>query len=61
MQLYSLDQPQLKDKPILAVHPAALLEKKNIFETLKKQDILLHHPYTAFSAVTDLQQKSGLH
>lgn len=53
MQLYSLDQPALKDKPILAVHPAALLEKKNIFETLKKQDILLHHPYTAFSAVTD--------
>lgn len=53
MQLYSLDQPQLKDKAMLAVHPAALLEKKNIFETLKKQDILLHHPYTAFSAVTD--------
>jgi len=53
MQLYSLDQPALKDKPIPLVHPAALLEKKNIFETLKKQDILLHHPYTAFSAVTD--------
>ena len=53
MQLYSLDQPQLKDKPILAVHPSALIEKKNIFETLKKQDLLLHHPFTAFSAVTD--------
>jgi polyphosphate kinase len=53
MQLYSLDQPALKDKPIPLVHPAALLEKKNIFETLKKQDVLLHHPYTAFSAVTD--------
>ena len=53
MQLYSLDQAALKDKPIPLVHPAALLEKKNIFETLKKQDILLHHPYTAFSAVTD--------
>jgi polyphosphate kinase len=53
MQLYSLDLPALKDKPIPLVHPAALLEKKNIFETLKKQDVLLHHPYTAFSAVTD--------
>lgn len=53
MQLYSLDLPQLKDKPILAVHPSALIEKKNIFETLKRQDILLHHPYTSFSAVTD--------
>ena len=53
MQLYSLDQPALKDKPIPLVHPAALLEKKDIFGILKKQDILLHHPYTAFSAVTD--------
>jgi len=53
MQLYALEQPQLKDKPIAPVHPSALLEKKNIFETLKKQDILLHHPYTSFSAVTD--------
>lgn len=53
MQLYARDQPALKDKPIPLVHPAALLEKKSIFETLKKQDVLLHHPYTAFSAVTD--------
>jgi polyphosphate kinase len=53
MQLYSLEQPHLKDKPILSVHPSALLEKKNLFDVLKKQDVLLHHPYTAFSAVTD--------
>ena len=53
MQLYSLELPHLKDKPILPVHPATLIEKKNIFEVLKKQDVLLHHPYTAFSAVTD--------
>lgn len=53
IQLYSLDLPLLKDKPIMPVHPSALLEKKNVFETLKKQDVLLHHPYTAFSAVTD--------
>ncbi|HLA95909.1 MAG TPA: polyphosphate kinase 1, partial [Pyrinomonadaceae bacterium] len=53
MQLYSLEQPQLKDKPILPVHPAVLIEKKNFFEVLKKHDVLLHHPYTAFSAVTD--------
>lgn len=53
MQLYTLDKPALKDKPMHAVHPTALLEKKNIFETVKKQDLLLHHPYTAFSAVTD--------
>lgn len=53
MQLYSLDMPHLKERPISAVHPSVLIEKKNIFEVLKKQDVLLHHPYTAFSAVTD--------
>ncbi|MEO8041457.1 MAG: polyphosphate kinase 1 [Acidobacteriota bacterium] len=53
MQLYGLDRPVLKDKPIPLVHPAALTEKKNIFEVLKKRDVLLHHPYVAYSALTD--------
>jgi polyphosphate kinase len=53
MQLYSLDRPELKDKPIPLVHPAVLTEKKNVFEVLKKRDVLLHHPYTAYSALTD--------
>lgn len=53
MQLYALERPRLKDKPITPVHPSAFQDKKNIFDVLKRQDILLHHPYTAYSAVTD--------
>lgn len=53
MQLYSLDRPQLKEKPISAVYPAVLHEKKNVFDVLRKHDVLLHHPYTSFSVVTD--------
>lgn len=53
MQLYSLDRPRLKDKPIQYVHPAAFQDKKNIFDVLKRRDVLLHHPFTAYSAVTD--------
>jgi polyphosphate kinase len=53
MQLYSLERPQLKDRPIPVVHSSALLEKKSIFDVLKRQDVLLHHPYMAFSSVTD--------
>ena len=53
MQLYSLDRPQLKDRPLSVVHPVILSDKKSIFEVLKKQDVLLHHPYTAYSPVTD--------
>lgn len=53
MQIYSLDRPRLKDKPITTVHPSAFHEKKSMFDVLKRQDVLLHHPYTAYSAVTD--------
>ena len=53
MRLYALDRPELKDRPIPLVHPAALTEKKSVFDVLKKRDILLHHPYVAYSALTD--------
>lgn len=53
MLLYGLDFSELKDKPISYTIPNALRTSQNIFEVLKKQDILLHHPYTAYSTVTD--------
>jgi polyphosphate kinase len=54
MRLYSLNRPELKDTPIIYSIPAALQRRsENIFEILKQRDVLLHHPYTAYSAVTD--------
>ncbi|MBV9241269.1 MAG: polyphosphate kinase 1 [Acidobacteria bacterium] len=53
MQLYDLDRPGLKEKPIPLVIPARLRKEDNIFEVIKKHDLLVHHPYTSFSAVTD--------
>jgi len=53
MQLYSLDKPKLRDRPIRMTVPAALDKKKQFFEAIKEHDILLHHPYTAYSTVTD--------
>jgi polyphosphate kinase len=53
MQLYLLDRHDLKEKPIPLVHPTVLTEKKNVFDVLKKHDVLLHHPYMAYSALTD--------
>jgi polyphosphate kinase len=53
MSLYGLDRPDLKDKPIAYSIPEPLRQPKNVFETLKKQDVLVHHPYTAYSTVTD--------
>lgn len=53
MKLYGLDFPEFKDKPIAYKLPKVLRNAENIFDVLKKQDILVHHPYTAFSTVTD--------
>jgi len=59
MQLYSLDQPELKDKPLQMTVPASLRKKGSPFEAIKKQDLLLHHPYTAYTTVTDFIQAAA--
>ncbi len=53
MQLYGLDRPRLKEKPIATVVPLPLQKKESIFDVLKRHDVLLHHPYNSFSSVTD--------
>ncbi len=53
MQLYSLERPKLKDKPFATIVPAPLHKKEDIFDVVRKQDVLLHHPYTSFSTVAD--------
>jgi len=53
MQLYSLDLPRLKEKSFATVVPAALRKQENICDVVKKQDVLLHHPYNSFSSVAD--------
>jgi len=53
MQLYSLDLSQLKEKPYPAIYPAVFHERQNHFEVLKKHDVVLHHPYTSYSVVSE--------
>ena len=53
MSLYSIDRPEIKDKSITYSIPEPLQTDENIFEILKKQDLLIHHPFTAYSVVTD--------
>ena len=53
MRLYSLDRPDLKDKPLQSVAPTVLRGAKSLFETIRAQDVLLHHPFTSYNSVTD--------
>jgi len=53
MELYGINKPELKDKPLKSVVPPAMRAKESIFDAIKKQDVLLHHPYTSFGTIVD--------
>jgi polyphosphate kinase len=49
----SLDRPELRDQPLGQSVPSELTSSKDVFEAIRKQDILLHHPHNPYSLVTD--------
>ena len=53
MELYGINAPELKDKPLKAIVPSALRNKESLFDAIKKQDVLLHHPYSSFGTIVD--------
>src|ERR1700752_1166152 len=53
MELYNINAPELKDKPLKTHVPPAFRNKESIFDTIKKQDVLLHHPYSSFGTIVD--------
>ena len=59
MSLYSINRPELKNQPISYSIPAALKTQENLFETLKKQDIFVHHPYTSYTTITDFLEAAA--
>ncbi len=53
MSLTSLERPDLKYQPFVPAIPPALKTVDDIFAAIRRQDILLHHPYDSFSPVVD--------
>src|SRR3989442_4429927 len=51
--LCELDRPELKYRPLRTTIPEPLPDRRSIFDGIKRRDILVHHPYTDYSAVTD--------
>ena len=51
--LTDLDLPDLKYKPLRTITPKQLVEGKSTFDVIKQGDVLLHHPYTDYSTVTN--------
>jgi polyphosphate kinase len=58
--LLSLDRPDLKDKPFLPNTPAGFASKEDdVFDLIRQQDQLLHHPYESFQPVVEFLRRAA--
>ncbi len=53
------ERPNLKYKPFLSRELRLPPRSSNIFDELRKRDILLHHPYDSFEAVVDFIESAA--
>ncbi|MBV9926761.1 MAG: polyphosphate kinase 1 [Acidobacteria bacterium] len=59
MQLYKLDRPELKDAPFEHRSSRALGGAEDYFAVIRERDVLLHHPYESFDAVTEFIDRAA--
>ena len=50
---------KLKDRPFYPSHHPALPVHADIMEVMRRQDILLHHPYQSFDTIIELIEKAA--
>ena len=60
-EVYDLiNRPELKYKPFVPSIPSKITLKSDIFESIRKQDVLLHHPYQSFAPVVDFIRQASV-
>jgi polyphosphate kinase len=50
---------KLKDRPFQPARDPALPPHANIFEVLRRQDVLLHHPYDSFDPIVEMIEEAA--
>jgi polyphosphate kinase len=55
-----IDRPELKFSAFKAGIPAALARNKDIFAAIRRNDILLHHPFESFSPVVEFLRQAAV-
>lgn len=58
-ELHRLERPELKDEVFQSSTPQPLRTGENIFTTLQRQNVLLHHPYDSFLPVVDFLEMAA--
>ena len=51
--------PGLRDEPFVATTPEALREEVDVFDSIRRGDLLLHHPYESFDGVLRFLQQAA--
>lgn len=59
MSLADIDRPDLKYPAFVPVNISVLRDPSKIFETIRRQDVMLHHPYDAFTPVVDFVEQAA--
>ena len=54
-----VDRPDLKFTPFLPAIPARMSKGADVFEQLRRADILLHHPFESFQPVIDFIEQAA--
>jgi polyphosphate kinase len=58
-ELTEIDRPDLKDQPLIPRIPPELRAGRDPFAAVQRGDLLLHHPYDAFSSVAEFIQAAA--
>jgi polyphosphate kinase len=60
MSVYDLiDRPDLKFPPSHSYHPPVFRQHTYVYDAIRQQDLLLHHPYESFDPVVDFVRQAG--
>jgi polyphosphate kinase len=59
IQLTRVDRPDLKDAPFQPATPPVLTTGESLFSVLRRQDVLLYHPYDSFAPVVGLLREAA--
>ena len=60
LAVYDLvDRPDLKYPPFQPAVPAGMGTQYNLFDTIARHDVLLHHPYDSFTPVLDFLRQAA--
>jgi len=58
-ELANIDVPTLKSAPYVPQRPAALPPEEDLFAVIRRQDILLHHPYDSFLPTLEFFERAA--